>query len=236
MNYKKIRFLIISLSSVVIQAYFTKNELWVISLISILTVFIATLSLRRKVILALLLVSALMLIPKKFSVSDFSPRKVVRKLYGQHVGHINTGGTIYRVLNDKYYKDADLVMGMGFREFIVTATSLIIHFLFEPFPSRMAKLSFFLTYGQVLLWYFLLFFAFFSIFRRKIHSNKTYSLILIYVLSGTLALALGSGNVGTLMRHRDIIAPFYFILAAVGIAYIFRLEKTRVPENPHVLR
>lgn len=222
---KEIQYLAIPPLAIFMQFCFSKTEIWLVLLASILLSFIAMLSLRKKIILISLFLIICIIGPKNISIQDFpsAVRKTALSLYANHIGNVNTGGSIYRVLNDKYYSQPGLLYEIRIGEFVASAIKSIIHFLFEPFPSRMANLSFLPTYIQMLLWYLLLFFACVGFVKGKIYGYESYLPLLFYTILGTGIMALASGNVGTLFRHRDIFSPFYFLFAAVGIAYLFRL-------------
>lgn len=221
---KKIRYLALSFLCIPILPYFTKMELWLILMASIFLTFAVMLYIQKKGLFILVLGIVLFVVLIAFQQQDISIKTQIRRIYGNHIGHIHTGGIVYKVLDDKYYDQPDLLYEMGAMEFAYSSIKSLAHFLFEPFPNRMINSSLFLFYMQIILWYLFLFLAGIGLLRSLVYGYKSYLPLLIFLTLGTIAVALASGNVGTLFRHRDILSPFYFIFTGLGIAYFFGLE------------
>jgi hypothetical protein len=70
-------------------------------------------------------------------------------------------------------------------------------------------------------------------FRR--HALMT-ALLLGVSIAGVMVIAPNSGNIGTLVRHRDMIVPFVVCLAAMGAAHLMsfspRAAATAPARNP----
>ena len=53
-----------------------------------------------------------------------------------------------------------------------------------------------------------------------------------FSLAGLLVIAPNSGNVGTLMRHRDLIVPFVLWLGGLGVVGIAEAAHRTVQDTP----
>lgn len=229
---KKKRYLLLICVGLLIQCCFTyKRDIGLILLFSILFSFLTILLKRGKSPLVLLFIIVVLGLTIKFvgrqslSLQEFSIKKIFQELFVLHTGYVNTGGKVYRVLDNRYYERPNLVYGMGWVEIIFSSARSLIHFLFEPFPWRMVNFSLLFAYLQMVIWYILFFFACVGFLKIKDYNYTLYLPLVFYLLMGTLIIALPSGNVGTVFRHRDILSPFFFVFSAVGISYVFNFKK-----------
>lgn len=220
---KKIRYLAVTLLAMFALVFFTRQPLWLILFAALSFAFLMTRPLRQKLVLICVSLAAYALLPQLRD--NLSVRKIIRNLYVVHIGHVNTGGITYSVLKDQYYTQPDLLYTIAPVELFVSVAGSILHFLFEPLPNHLKSMSLIFGYLQMPLWYLVVFLAVLGAVRITFYEFKTYFPLLSYTVICSLMLALTSGNVGTLFRHRDLLTPFYLIFAAVGITSIFKLEK-----------
>ncbi len=131
---------------------------------------------------------------------------------------LSQGGSTYRIYDD------DLVSGGK-----VNKAKLIngflkgwFYFMLVPFPWAVSSKLQILSYPQAIIWYFLLFSAIIGIIIAVRYRFKLSFVILSYIFIVTSGFALSEGNVGSTLRHRDLITPFYFIFASVGLMHLFK--------------
>jgi len=154
-------------------------------------------------------------------------------IVGLHQGIVTTGGSVYKLLDEKYYltnfertaehqgsyfrSDAD----MKLRDYANMFFKGWAHFLLEPFLWRIPTKRMLFSYPQVVLWYILIPFAFLGMILAARY-NWRFSLILFmhFFVIGSL-LAMSEGNIGTLFRHRDMLTPLFLIFASLGLIKIF---------------
>lgn len=146
----------------------------------------------------------------------------------RHVGHVKSTGISYRASDERFYRGERLVpYSMNARE---GARFLILsawYFFAAPLPPHIASTTGRLFIPLQLAWYALLALAVIGIpssFRRD--SLVTW-LAIGYLLAGLATIAPNSGNIGTLIRHRDMIVPFVMCLSSVGLTTVlaaFSLE------------
>ena len=99
------------------------------------------------------------------------------------------------------------------------------HALFAPFPWSARQLIDLPAIPDVILWYFVLAAAIWSLWKTRSRWLR-YAFVLTYVAVLTLVSALFEGNAGTLLRHRAMtIAPAVLLLSGYGlVAAVARLR------------
>jgi len=134
----------------------------------------------------------------------------------QHWGHIATPGYVYHLLDDRFYVDRGVIADMGFREggkFVVRAVE---RYLTVPLPWE-AESRWILAYLPAqMVWYILIALAPVGVVFGCRRDPLTVSLLTAHALVAAIVVALTSGNIGTLVRHRDLALPFIAWLSAVG--------------------
>jgi hypothetical protein len=133
-----------------------------------------------------------------------------------HWGHIATAGRVYHLLDDRFYPDRSSISGIGLGElwrFIVRAA---VAYVTVPLPWQVQSRAALAFLPEQILWYLMLLplvpglvFA----WRRDVVFT---SLLLSHALVAAMTVALTSGNIGTLVRHRGFAVPYLVWLSAVG--------------------
>ncbi|MCX5695001.1 MAG: glycosyltransferase family 39 protein [Candidatus Omnitrophica bacterium] len=105
-----------------------------------------------------------------------------------------------------------------FSDFLRESPRFIGYILFAPFPWQLNKISQLFAISEMLVWYFLVFFALkgaWFAFRYRLRLSLGVS---IFVLATVIAF-FAEGNLGTLFRHRAVIWPIFFIYISAGFFY-----------------
>jgi hypothetical protein len=111
-----------------------------------------------------------------------------------------------------YLTDADISKPFNF---FVYLPAFLAYIFFSPFPWEVTKFSQIPGVVEMVIWFFLSFFALKGALWLLFHKTRDFSVIFIFVFA-TVIILIGEGNVGTLFRHRDALWPFLFIFTAVG--------------------
>jgi len=175
-------------------------------------------TLLRKTVIILIAVMILAPLLSRIDIGDLSSR-VMSKVIIYNRGVVNTGGYVYRIFNDRYYRNPSEIGGAHFLKGLGKG---VCYFLLVPFPWKVKKLSQLCSYPQMILWYFLMPFMFIGLLYALRYKGRNAWVICAYLLVMTSVIALTSANVGTVFRHRDMVMPFYLIFAAVGIFNLFQ--------------
>ncbi len=143
-----------------------------------------------------------------------------------HLGHVRSPGAFYRLLDDKFYGggttgvDGAPAMQLTFDEgarFLIRAA---IAFFVQPAPWSVDSLKWLALTPLQVLWWLLQLLALVGAVRGLRHGAPLAFLLAGVVIAGVIVIAPNSGNIGTLLRHRDMITPFAAILAGFGAATI----------------
>lgn len=133
-----------------------------------------------------------------------------------HIGHVNTEGYSYRLLDQRFYSGdsfESMTWGEAQRFVVRSAAS----FVFVPLPWQSLSRSQLLFLPQQLIWYGLVLFAAVGLVRACQADLFATWLCLGMTGAGAVVIALNEGNIGTLVRHRDSVVPFVICLSAMGM-------------------
>jgi hypothetical protein len=149
-------------------------------------------------------------------------KKAIAKVTFYHRGHVvGTPGSHYKILDEKYYHGAKLEE-MTYFEFVRTFFKAWFNFIFQPFAWNPKTKLQLVAFPQMVIWYILFFFSLIGIMCSLRYKSRESLILLIYLFVMSSTIALYSGNIGTVFRHRDMVTPYYLIFSAVGLAHIFR--------------
>jgi hypothetical protein len=140
----------------------------------------------------------------------------------QHWGHVATSGYVYRVLDPRFYPDrldssarveiADMRFGEALR-FIWRSLE---RYVTVPLPWDVQSRSALLYLPEQIIWYLLVALAPAGVVLAMRRNALVTSLLLAHAVVAALTVALTSGNVGTLVRHRGLALPYFLWLSAVA--------------------
>ncbi|MDO8680091.1 MAG: glycosyltransferase family 39 protein [Acidobacteriota bacterium] len=137
-----------------------------------------------------------------------------------HAGHVVTPGISYRILDPRYYTDWNSMPGMSNREVALFITRALTSYFIEPLPSSVQSRALWAYLPEQLVWLLLLALVPFGI-RHGLKRDPTLTCILLAHACGViLVVALNSGNVGTLIRHRGLSLPYTVWLSGLGGAAV----------------
>jgi hypothetical protein len=180
---------------------------------------VATWIVRRPKVLVAIVVA----LPIVIGVALESPKRqiqaydAVRFAAHQHWGHVQTPGWVYTMLDDRFYGDVSLLGDLGFVDearFVVRAFE---RYVTVPLPWEVQSTTALAYLPEQLVWYgivcLLPFGVFFSLRRDALLTSLLASVAAVAVI----AIALLSGNVGTLVRLRVLAIPYLASLSMVGL-------------------
>jgi hypothetical protein len=190
-------------------------------------------SLRRSILLLVAAVGVFAVVSFVRSGLPARAETQLEQMASYHRGHVFTPGHSYRLLDTRFYSEywgplVNLRMDNGeATRYVVRA---VFNYVAQPLPWRVASRFEMAYMPELLLWYAmaLLFpLGCFLAFRR----DSLLTCVLVgYSVVNVLVIALNSGNIGTLVRHRALVVPYMIWMSAAGLIAI--LEKGA----PHVHR
>jgi hypothetical protein len=147
---------------------------------------------------------------------------VLRTAAEYHTGHVYTPGYSYLTLDNWYYTDTRDIQRMPMADALAYAARSLAGFVFEPLPwaiESRALIAYLPEYAFWLSMIVLVPAGFVVGLRRDALITcllTTHGLILV------MMIALTSGNVGTLIRHRGLALPYIVWIAALAACELIR--------------
>jgi hypothetical protein len=134
-----------------------------------------------------------------------------------HLGNVRTTGHAYRLLDGPSYffpAEGFTMSPPEAARFVVRAVASL---LAVPLPWQVDTPSEMLFLPQQVIWYLLVAFACVGLVAGMRRDPLVTCLLAAFAVTGGLVIALNSGNIGTMVRHRDTIVPFVVWLSALGV-------------------
>jgi hypothetical protein len=178
---------------------------------------IAWLAERPRASLAAAIVAPILIIGA-MSRPDVQVRVVqeVRRAARVHWGHINTAGVVYKTLDDRLYAEKDTIDGMSRGEtwrFLIRST---VDYLTVPQPWTIQSRAALAFMPELLFWYAIVALAPFGFVAALRRDALVTGVLAAWCIASAALVAVTSGNVGTLIRHRGLALPFLIWLSAAG--------------------
>jgi hypothetical protein len=175
--------------------------------------------LRTPRLAATLLLVAVVAVPPVLTLGRVQDRIVegIRAAAVQHWGHINTVGYVYTVLDGRFYLHRSSVNTMTFREGGMFVVRALASYVTVPTPWQLQSRAALPFLPEQMIWYALVVLAPFGLVVGLRRDRLLSCVLLMNSLVAAGAVALISGNVGTLVRHRALALPFLVWFSALGI-------------------
>ena len=136
----------------------------------------------------------------------------------RHVGHVKSTGISYRAANERFYRGERLVpYTMSALEGVRFLGLSAAYFFAAPLPQHIASTTGTMFVPLQFVWYGLLALTVLGIPEALRRDALVTWLSIGYILMGLITVAPNSGNIGTLIRHRDMIVPFVMAIGSVGL-------------------
>jgi hypothetical protein len=141
---------------------------------------------------------------------------VVRDSVRYHAGHILTAGQTYQMVDPLYYYDWPRIFEIGPRESVEYVARSVIHYVVEPQPWVERSRAMLLYVPEQAAWWSMLLVLPFGIAAGLKADALLTTTLLSHAAAIAMMVALTSGNVGTLIRHRGLVFPYLVWLVALG--------------------
>jgi hypothetical protein len=153
----------------------------------------------------------------------------------QHWGHVATPGYVYHLLDDRLYPDKSEIADMQFGESARFVTRAMARYVTAPLPWEVQSRPALSYVPEQIVWYILVLLAPIGFVLACRRDALTAGLLMAHALVAAITVALISGNVGTLVRHRGLALPYLVWLSAVGACGLLSRPGavTRLPAANH---
>jgi hypothetical protein len=139
-----------------------------------------------------------------------------------HSGHIATPGFTYTLIRPEYYADRPSILRMPADESARFVIRALVSYVTVPLPWHIESRAMLVYLPEHMVWYLLLPFALVGLVAGWRRDGLLTSVIAAHAVAAILIVALTSGNVGTLARHRGLALPYLVWLSALGVCEIMR--------------
>jgi hypothetical protein len=187
-----------------------------------------------------MLLAAILLLPGGYWVANRAGliargERELKVFAKHHIGHTKTPGESYRVLDTRFYYYDDpleitvlqpnttqtMTRAEMSRYLIRSAVAFFIEpELWRPLPANLRWLI-----PIQIVWYAALLMAVPGLVVAWRRDPLVTGLIVGCIAAGVAVVAPNSGNIATLIRHRDMVSPFLFVLAAVGTTAMLKAAR-----------
>lgn len=179
------------------------------------------------------LAAAPVLVAAVWLVPPFQERALgtVRASAVYHRGHIMSPGYSYKILDGRYYHDRGLLLGLGSREAGQFVVRSLVSYVIEPVPWRAESTGLRVYLVEQMLWYFLLALVPIGLVAGLRRDPLLTGLLASHAAALIVMVALTSGNIGTLIRHRGLALPYLAWLAGLGFCSVvtYLISNNRTP-------
>jgi hypothetical protein len=142
---------------------------------------------------------------------------VVKDAAIYHVGHVYTPGYSYRTLDSWYYIDpADIRRAMTDGDAVKYVIAAMVDYVVQPIPWTIETRSTLAFIPEQMAWLVLFALVPLGVIAGLRHDAVLTGVLAAHGLAVMLIVALTSGNVGTLIRHRGLVLPYIVWLAMLG--------------------
>jgi hypothetical protein len=159
---------------------------------------------------------------------------VVRDSVRYHAGHVLTVGHTYELVNGWYYYDWPAIFRIGPGEAVQYVSRAVIHYLVEPLPWVERSAAMLAYVPEQAFWLTLLVLLPFGVAAGLKADALVTSTLLAHAAAVAMMVALTSGNVGTLIRHRGLVLPYLVWLSVLGLVVVIHhigAQRFTLPES-----
>jgi 4-amino-4-deoxy-L-arabinose transferase-like glycosyltransferase len=154
----------------------------------------------------------------------------VRDAAFQHAGHVATPGYSYRLLEPHYYaEDRSNAYRLTPREAARYTIRALASFITVPRPSQIQSRATLAYVPEQALWYAMLIMLPLGVIAGWRSDPVLTAMLLAHGVTAAAMVALTSGNIGTLTRHRGLVLPYVTWLAAMGACHLIDRIAVRRP-------
>ncbi len=154
-----------------------------------------------------------------------------------HSGHVGSNGYSYHILDDLYYVDGLRLYTMPAPHAIRYVVDSYVAYVTEPVPWRIESRALLAYLPEQMFWYVLLALAPFGLVAGVRRDVMFTMLLSAHAMGAITVVAMTSGNIGTLIRHRGLVMPYLVWLAGLGLYEVARAalhsSPIRVPRKAY---
>lgn len=140
---------------------------------------------------------------------------MLRESARYHAGHVWTPGVSYQVLAPHYY-DWPKIQEMPGRDALAFTTRAIAAYVVEPLPQTLESRRLLAYMPEQIIWLAMIALLPLGAIAGLRRDAMLTCVLLAHAVAAMMLVALTSGNVGTLIRHRGLAVPYIVWLSGLG--------------------
>jgi hypothetical protein len=141
----------------------------------------------------------------------------VRRAAHYHAGHVLTPGYSYRLINSRYYLNRGFVLyELPASDASRFAVKAVWAYFVEPLPWEMKSTTLLAYMPEHIAWYLAALLMPIGVYAGMKRDIVLTSMLVAHAAAAIVIVALSSGNIGTLIRHRSLACPYGVWLSAAG--------------------
>ena len=140
----------------------------------------------------------------------------VRNAAIYHSGHVATPGYSYQLVHRGYYANRSKLLDMPPGEAAGFVVKAVVAYFAQPLPWEVRSRMMLAYMPELMLWYLTALLLPFGIYAGLRRDVVLTSMLVAHAAAVILIVAVSSGNIGTLIRHRALALPYLVWLSAVG--------------------
>jgi len=141
----------------------------------------------------------------------------VRQVAAVHWGHVNTPGYVYTILDGSFYMRKASMDEMTLRQGAEYMIGSFIAYVTVPLPWKIQSRAALAYLPEQIVWYLMVLFAPWGLIAGLRRDALLTALLATYTATAVVLVAITSGNVGTLVRHRGLAVPYLVWFSALGV-------------------
>ncbi len=145
----------------------------------------------------------------------------VRRAVAYHAGHVGSEGYSYKLVEPRYYFKARTIPTMPAREAALYVINATVAYFIQPLPWQAESRLLRAYLPEQMAWFVLLAFVPIGIVAGHRRDAALTWMLAAQAFAAVVVVAMTSGNIGTLIRHRGLALPYFAWLAALGICAAF---------------
>jgi hypothetical protein len=158
--------------------------------------------------------------------------QAVRRAAQLHWGHINTPGYTYKTLDDRLYPERSNIDEMSRGETLRFLVRSAVDYVTVPQPWSIQSRAALAFLPELMIWYCAIALAPYGFVAGLKRDPLVTGVFAASALAAAALVALTSGNVGTLIRHRGLALPYMIWLSAMGAEALLTRMPSRAPRAP----
>ena len=153
-----------------------------------------------------------------------------------HRGHVWTPGHTYHLLDDRLYDELTDIRTMRLDEGARFVARALVSYVTVPLPNQIYSSAALAFLPEQIVWWALVTLAPIGLVFAMRRDVLVTSLLLMHGIVAALTVALTSGNIGTLVRHRGFALPYLIWISAVGACELVARAGSPWQKSFHGLR